>query len=506
MTQNRENKTRSRRKEKKPKKKKVRISSLKRENNRITVVLALICILFIGTIVYLSYFQIFKSEELKYHAANRRINYEQEKTLRGSIYDRNGELLAHSEFTGEDSQKRIYDKPYNYSHVIGYSHTAYGNAGLEESMNSELLGISAKQTNILERIGELKDKVINPNEKSYGHDLTITIDDSLQSEAYDKLEGYKGSIIIMDTETGEIYTMASNPGINVSNLDEEWEEIIQREDSPLINRATSGLYAPGSIFKIITATGILEDLDPEETYTSTGSITEDGYTLRDFDEIAYGPVALKDAFRQSVNTYFAYMGLELGETKLVELEKRYMLGEQIPFDINVEKSRIQTSNMSTADIMATSIGQGKTLVTPLNMVMMSAAIANEGNMLRPVLVKEIMDHEGEVLSTGSTKVISNVASPEIAEEINEMMVTVVNSRGGTGSGAAISNVTMAGKTGTAEVEGKESHAWFTGFAPAEDPKLAIVVMLENVGHTGGKVAAPIARDMMIDALNTIGYE
>lgn len=485
---------------------KIKISPLKKENNRITVILTFICLMFIGTILYLSYFQIFKSEELKYHSANRRMNYEQEKTLRGSIFDRNGEILAHSEFIDENTQKRIYDKPYNYSHVIGYSNKSYGNSGLEESMNTELLGISQKQNNIFERMGELKEKIINPNSQSYGYDLNITIDDSLQNKAYDKLEGYNGSIIIMDVKTGEIYAMASNPGINVSQLDENWDEIINRKDSPLINRATSGLYPPGSIYKIITATGILEDLDPDETYTSTGSITEDGYTLRDFDEIAYGPIDLKDAFRQSVNTYFAHMGLKMGESKLLDLEKRYLVGEKIPFDINAEKSRIQKGEMSKADLMATSIGQGKTLTTPLNMVMMSSAIANKGVMLRPILVKEIKDHKGRVINERKTEEISTVTSPEIAEKIKEMMVSVVNSRGGTGTGAAIRNVTMAGKTGTAEVEKKESHAWFTGFAPAENPRLAIVVMLENVGHTGGKVAAPIAGEMMIEALNTIEYE
>ncbi|MDO5707079.1 MAG: penicillin-binding transpeptidase domain-containing protein [Andreesenia angusta] len=490
-----------RRPKKRVKKVRTRISPAKRENNRITFLLGLICSLFVFTILYLSYFQIVKSDEVAKHSSNKRIYAEQEKTLRGSIFDRNGELLVHSEFDENGVQKRVYDKTYNYSHIVGYNYKSYGNSGLEESYNTELLNIKTQNSPLVDL-----QNIISDDEEKYGNDLIITIDDSLQNKAYKELGDNRGSIIVMDTETGEIYAMASNPSFNVSNLNEEWSSIVEREDSPLINRATTGLYPPGSIFKIVTATGILEDLDPEEQYTSTGSITTDGYTLRDFDEIAYGPVGLKDAFRQSVNTYFASRALDLGSERLQELARKYKLGENIPFDIPIEKSRFQFGNMSKADLMATSIGQGKTLATPINMVMMASAIANDGEMIKPILVKEIRDHKGRSIKTNETEIISTVTSPEIAEEIKDMMVTVVNSPGGTGRDAALENITMAGKTGTAEVEDKASHAWFTGFAPAEEPKIAVVVMLENVGHTGGKVAAPIAKHMVEEALDSLIYE
>ncbi len=498
MEQN--NKGESKKPLKRNKKRKAAISSRRRESNRITVILGIICALFVGIIIYLSYFQIIKSDEIAKHESNRRAYVEQEKTLRGTITDRNGETLVHSEFDNDGNQQRIYDKPYNYSHIIGYSYKSYGNSGLEDSYNSQLLNLRTQHS----ELDKFKD-IITDEEQRYGNNLQITIDDTLQSKAFEMLEGKRGSIILMNPKDGEIYAMASNPGFNVSNLTEEWANIVEREDSPLINRATAGLYPPGSIFKIITSTGILENLDPTERYTSTGSTKIDGYTLRDFNEIPYGDVDLKDAFRQSVNTYFAEKGLELGQDKIVELAQRYMVNKNIPFDIATNKSIFQTKKMTQADLGATSIGQGKTLVTPLNMVLMASSIANEGQMVKPVLVKQISDHEGNIIQENGTETISTVCSPEIAAEIKEMMISVVNQQGGTGSDAAIRNVTLAGKTGTAEVEGENSHAWFVGFAPAEAPRVAVVVMLENAGNTGGKAAGPIARDMVIDGLNRIGY-
>lgn len=488
-------------KNKKKRRKKSPVSVAKKESNRITVILGLICFLFVGTIVYLSYFQIVKSEEIASNPANRRIYAEEEKTLRGSITDRNGETLVHSEFDSEGNQERIYDKPYNYSHIIGYSYKSYGNTGLEETYNTQLLNIKTQRSPLTEF-----QSIISEDEEKYGNNLRITIDDSLQSKAFDALEGKKGSIVLMNPKSGEIYAMASNPAFNVSNLTEEWTNIVEAENSPLLNRATSGLYPPGSIFKIITSTGILENLDPTETYNSTGSITIDGYTLRDFDGFAYGDVDLKDSFRQSVNTYFADKGLELGQDKLKELASRYMLNKKIPFDLSTEKSRFQSTDMTKAEIVATSIGQGKTLVTPLHMALLASSIANDGKMVKPILVDQITDKDGKVIQENATEVISEVTTPEIAEEIKEMMVSVVNGPNGTGRDAAISNVTLAGKTGTAEVDMDSPHSWFIGFAPAESPRVAVVVMLENAGDEGGKISKPMARDMVVDALNTIGFE
>lgn len=470
--------------------------SNKKENNRITWVLAILCGLFVIPILYLSYFQIFRAEEIKDHHANRRIWAGEDQILRGSIADRNGEILAYSERGEEGSQARNYKYGDIYAHIIGYSYRAYGRYALEAEYNNELLDLREKNP-----ISELQE-LLQSGDAKYGNNLTLTVDHVLQQKAYSLLQGKKGSIALMNPSTGEVYAMASNPSFNPSTMDSEWEQIVESEDSPLLNRATMGLYAPGSIFKLITATGIMENLNPSETYNCTGSIVIDGYKLRDYNEKAHGSVDLETALEKSCNTYFAQRGLELGEDKLKELAKRYKLNSAIPFDLGVSDSRFAKGNMTEAEIGSTSIGQGKTLVTPLNMLLMVSAIANEGNMVKPMLVSEIRDHEGEIKKQNSTEIIAKVASPEIAEEIKGMMVKVVES--GTGTGAKIRNVQVAGKTGTAENETDYTHAWFTGFAPADNPKIAVVVMLEYAGTTGGAESAPIAGEILKEALNRLG--
>lgn len=470
--------------------------SNKKENNRITWVLGILCGLFIIPILYLSYFQIFRAEEIKDHHSNRRIWAGEDQILRGSISDRSGEVLAYSERGTEGGQTREYKYGETYSHIIGYSYRAYGRYGLENSYNNELLDLREKNP-----ISELQELLKSGDEK-YGNNLTLTVDHAIQQKAYNLLEGRRGSIVLMNPSTGEVYAMASNPSFNPSTMTEEWEQIVESEDSPLLNRATMGLYAPGSVFKLVTATGIMENLNPKETYNCTGSTTIDGYKLRDYNEKAHGTVDLEKALEESCNTYFAEKGLELGDKKLRDLAERYKLNSNIPFDLGVSVSRFEKGGMSEPDIGSTSIGQGKTLVTPLNIALMVSSIANDGNMVKPILVSEIRDHEGNLKKQNRTEVIANVSSPETARAIKNMMVKVVES--GTGTGAKIRNVEVAGKTGTAENETENSHAWFAGFAPAENPKVAVVVMLEYAGTTGGSASAPIARDMIIESLNRLG--
>jgi penicillin-binding protein A len=469
--------------------------SNRKENNRITWVLGILCGLFIIPILYLSYFQVFRAEEIKDHSSNRRIWAGEEQILRGTITDRNGEVLAYSERDESGNQDRIYNYDDIYGHIIGYSYRAYGRYGLESEYNTELLNLREKNP-----LNELQE-ILRSGDEKHGNDITLTIDHVLQEKAYELLEGKSGSIVLMSPETGEVYAMASNPSFNPSALAQEWNDIVEDENSPLLNRATMGLYAPGSIFKLITATGIIEELDPEETYNCTGSITIDGYTLRNYNSVAHGEINLETAIEKSCNTYFASKGLELGEDKLKELASRYMLNTKIPFDLNTTASRFTKENMTKSEIGATSIGQGKTLVTPLNMALMVSAIANNGEMVKPIIVDEVRDHEGILKNKAATEIISNVGSEELTNELEQMMVRVVQS--GTGTGARIRNIRVAGKTGTAENETENTHAWFSGFAPAENPKVAIVVMLEYAGTTGGSASAPIAREMITEALNRI---
>ncbi|KNF09515.1 penicillin-binding protein A [Gottschalkia purinilytica] len=465
------------------------------ESKRIISILVVLCTLFISLIVYLSYFEIFVASGIKDHYYNRRRWIGEDKILRGKITDRDGKILAYSEKEGETKQSRNYNYGSLYGHIIGYSYKEYGRSGLESKYNKELLNL--KDSNPIE---ELKN-ILASNKEKYGNDLVLTIKHELQKEAYDSLHGKKGSIVLMNPKTGEVYAMASNPTFNPSTMKQNWESIVESQDSPLLNRATMGLYAPGSIFKVITATGALENTDIKNKYNCEGSINLGGFVLNDYQKKGHGKLTIEQALTKSCNTSFAQIGLQLGQDRLKEVAEKYMLNKEIPFDLQVSKSTFSTKSMDKAELGLTSIGQGKTLVTPLNMAMVASAIANEGQMVKPILVKEVQSKDGEVIKENFTEVLSEVTSNTVAEEIKDMMVNVVKE--GTGKSAKIRNVEVAGKTGTAENQTGKSHAWFIGFAPADDPEVAVAVILENEGSTGGKSAAPIARNMIISALNNL---
>ena len=466
---------------------------MNKEVKRMARVLTVMCLLFVSLIVYLSHFQIFKAQDIKDNSFNKRLWIDEENILRGMILDRNGKTLAYSERT-EDSTIRHYNYGNLYSHIIGYSYREYGKSGLELTYNNELLNLKDSTT-----FKEIK-KIIDPDGE--GNNLKLTLDHELQEIANNSLQGKKGSIVAMNPKNGEIYAMVSQPDFNANELRKSWQDIMENPDSPFLNRATNGLYAPGSVFKVITAVAGLESPNVNKSYDCKGSITVEGYTLKDYGGKAHGKLGIEDALVKSCNSYFAQLGLGVGKEKLGNVSEKFMMNKDIPFDLPVKSSKFDYGEkIGKTDIVASSIGQGKTLVTPLNMAMVTSAIANEGNMVKPILVKEIRSPKGNLLEVKDTETISQVTDPLIANQVKNMMVEVV--RRGTGANANIENIKVAGKTGTAENPTGKTHSWFIGFAPADDPKVAVSVVLESDGTTGGSGAAPIARQIMIEALNRI---
>ena len=466
---------------------------MEKELKRIIFILIVICILFVSLIVYLSYFQVFKAEAVVNNSYNKRLWINEEKILRGSIIDRNGKILAYSEKTG-DTYKRLYNYGNLYSHLIGYSYREYGKVGLELEYNNILLNISESTP-----LNELKNIVI-PNTE--GNTLKLTIDHHVQEYSRNMLKGKKGAVVAMNPTTGEIYSMVSVPDFNPSTLKENWNDIMEDGDSPFLNRATSGLYTPGSVFKVITTIAALETQGLDLEYECKGSTKIDGYVLKDYGGKAHGKVNLEEALVRSCNSYFAEKGVEIGKDKIGEVADRFMINRAIPFDLPTAKSTFPyKGNIGKTDVAAASIGQGKVLVTPLNMAMIASGIANKGEIMKPILVKEAISPEGKIVRTNHPETLSKGMDIFAANEIKNMMVEVV--RRGTGTNASIKNVRVAGKTGTAENPSGKTHAWFIGFAPADDPKIAIAVVLEEDGTTGGKTAAPIARNIIIETLNSI---
>ncbi|MBB6216272.1 peptidoglycan glycosyltransferase [Anaerosolibacter carboniphilus] len=468
---------------------------MNQESKRIVKVLWVMGALFIALVVYLSYFEIFRATKIVTNNYNKRQWLNEEYVLRGQIVDRNGKTLAYSEKTDDNKQVRKYKYGSLYSHLIGYSDKEYGKSGLESSYNNELLNINASNP-----ILEITEKITGPKEK--GNNLILTIDHDLQNYASQLLGNKKGALIAMNPKSGEVYAMVSKPDFNTTTFKENWEELVEDDQSPLLNRATSGLYTPGSVFKIITAAGALQNHEINTEYQCEGSVNIEGYVLREYQEIAHGNVDLEKAMAESCNVAFSQIGLQLGEQKLQDTAEKFMFNRIIPFDLKTKSSIFPSKGIMTKpELGASAIGQGKVLITPLNMVLATSAIANDGVMMRPILVKEILSSEGKTLKVNYPQALTRASSSLIAREIRDMMIKVVDD--GTGKNAKIKNIKVAGKTGTAENDTGKAHAWFAGFAPADDPKVVVVVVLESYGSTGGKSAAPLARDMMIRTINRV---
>ncbi len=467
---------------------------MEKENKRAIMVLVGFCLLFIGLVVYLSYFQIFKADNIKISSYNKRLWMNEEKVTRGSIFDREGTILAYSEKT-EENNNRYYNYGSLYSHIVGYSYREYGKSGLELQYNNSLLDIKDSDLG-----NDIKDLVLP---SSVGNNLKLTVDHNLQKKSRELLEGYNGSIVTMNPKTGEIYSMVSLPDFDTTNLKENWQSIIENNSSVLINRATQGLYEPGSVFKIITTAALLNEEDIDSNYNCRGNIVIDGFEFNDYGNISHGEINLPTAFSKSCNTFFIDRTLKMGSEKLGQTAERFMINKKIDFDLPVESSRFNYSRLEKTKLSASAIGQGDIQVTPLNMAMIAATIANEGKMMKPMLVKEIISPSGRVIKETKPVELSSLEEEFNIEAISQMMKEVVSS--GTGTNASIRDLEVFGKTGTAENSSGLEHSWFVGYA-GRNPEIALAVILEESGLTGGQGAAPIARELIIYAYNNINFE
>ena len=448
-------------------------------NKKVIYVLIVMLVLFCGLVCYFSYFQIFISPSLANAGANPRTYVKEQTVKRGSFYDRNGECLAYSEMK-DGVQTRVY--PFNrlYSQLIGYSHPRFGRTLLENTQNAHLLGSS--EQNILDALLYSDD--------TDGDTVHLTVDNTLQQLAADLLGNRKGAIVAMEPSSGQILAMVSKPWFNPNNLADDWDKLT-KEDGMFVPRATNGLYPPGSVFKIITAAAAVENMMDNETFEDTGKFNVGGYDVVNYDNHVYGTLDIDTAFAKSSNTYFAYLADKLGKDKLQRTAESFGFNKEITLEIPVSKSTLLKSDSRT-NVASVGYGQGDTLTTPLHMAMVTSAIANDGVMMQPYLVSKITDKDGTILKENSSSTFMRSTSPVVAQRITEMMKACVTR--GTGTGAQLSGITVAAKTGTAEVGGdKGDHAWFVAFAPAENPKIALSIVMENAGTTGSACAGMAAR-------------
>lgn len=442
------------------------IKKEKQLKNRIRIIF-LINFIFLAFIVgNVVKFYIVDSSKIINNTLNPRVFINESNIKKGTIYNKNNLKLATSE-NGE----RVYlqgKENKAYFHTVGYI-TNEG-FGLESSHSLVL----QKTTNELKQILEKKE-----NEKIEGNNVHLTLDGNLQQLAYDELikTNKKGAVVIMETSTGKILALTSTPSIE--NKDIEYD--MDKEDKYL-NRATSGLYTPGSVFKVVSALTIMEHITDYEQYNHdcVGSITVDGNTVKCFNEIAHGKINLKEAIEQSCNTYFVAKGLEIGMGKLLDKSIELEFFKQMEFPIRVSRSSINLGEDidNNWNVIQTYIGQGKTLVTPLHTAMIYAGIANGGIIMNPYIIDYISDYEGNIVDENRNRLLNKNIKLEEAEQLNEMLKGVVKI--GTAKSLNKQSLKLAGKTGSAEVIDGKTNGWFAGYSPYDNPEISVVVLLEDV--------------------------
>lgn len=478
---------------KKPKKvqgNKSKNKKISSQNQCILNIIYMMLGLFALTIGYMVYFMVVKSDNFINNTYNNRHDVLTKRVIRGDILGSNGEILATT--TENDHGDQIRSYPYDdvFAHIVGrYSK---GRTGIEESENISLLRAEINSVeNFTNELMGIKNK---------GNSVVTTLDVNLQKIAHNALGSDKGSVVVIEPSTGRILAMVSKPGYNPNNIDSIWDTVSKDTGSSvLINRATQGKYPPGSTFKLLTALGyIRENPDYEEfIYDCKGKIDSGGGTIHCYNNNVHGKIDLKTAFAKSCNTTFAKMGLGLDLDKFYLLSEDFYFNKSIGSNIanNLSEYTLTKENGSKSEIMQTFIGQGHTLTTPLNNAMIMAAVANDGVMMRPYVVDYITNSREKEIKRTRLAEIGTPLSKKESVILKTYLEEVVQS--GTATSLRESKVKVGGKTGSAEQEGKPAHAWFTGFAPVNDPEIAIAVIVESKG-TGGAHAVPIAKKV-IDA-------
>lgn len=460
-----------------------------------------VLVLFTLLIINVNYIQVVRSEELRNDAGNTRVLAEEYDRERGSIVVDGTEVAMSIPTDDRLTYLRRYPEGPLYAPVTGYYSLIYGNAEMERAANEVLAGSDPRL--FVRRLADL----FTGRDPS-GGDVVLTLDPAAQETAMAALEGVTGAVVALDPGTGRVLALASTPTYDPNLLSSHdpaeirayWEELTGAEPTPLLNRAIEENYPPGSVFKVIVAAAALAsgEYTPDTVVPAPDVLTLPGTstTLENFGGSrcsSSGEQPLIDALTISCNTAFAQLGIDLGEEQIREMAEAFgMTGEAFDIPLLVAPSSVGEIE-SEAALGQSSIGQRDVRMTPLQAAMVAAAVANDGTLMSPYLVDQVRAPDLSVIDQTDPEVLSEPVSPEVAEQLTEMMVSVVED--GSGRRAQIPGIEVAGKTGTAENAGPD-HNWFIGFAPAEDPQIAVAVFVANGGGTGGDVSAPIAREVM----------
>ncbi len=483
--------------------------------NNIKRVYWLFILLFAALAIYLAKFVFIDSFDIISNSYNPRLKSISKNIVRGEILDNDGNILAANIKNDDGTETREYPYKNVFSHLVGYS--KFGGSGLESKYNFELQELNFE---IIQRINNIifqKPMIANS--------LVLTVDTDLQSIISEKMNKQKGGAVVIEPSTGKVLAMYSYPDFDPNNIEKNWDKLRNdKENSPLLNRVTQGLYPPGSIFKVVTAAADYEyvektlkdekssiDGENEEQKTDTENSSALVYKQLDemhydclgeakfgsdiihcFDSNVHGDINITKALTVSCNTFFSNLGIKLGGESLRKESENLFFNKEYPFVLEHSKSSVTLDgNSNEFDIAQTAIGQGETLVTPLHMAMITSAIANGGIMMQPYLVDHQISDSGKIIKKRMPKKLRQVFSLEESEYIKNMMVSVV--KNGTGTPVKMKSIEIAGKTGTAQNTGAD-HGWFIAFAPADNPKIALAILNQNSGNT--KKAMQLAKEII----------
>jgi peptidoglycan glycosyltransferase len=421
---------------------------------------------------------------------NNSYNSRQETLLsrnyRGTILADDGSVLAESTVDEEQNEHRTYPYGKLFAHAVGFS--TYGRMGIEDIANYWLINTHISlDKKVANDVAEVK----NPGDTVY-----TSLNIPIQQAADDYLRMYNGAVIVSEVKTGRILAMLSHPDFDPNEVADVWETLDESEDAELLNRVTQGLYPPGSTFKIFTSLAYYRQFPDgwkKYSYNCNGSYSKGGESIHCYHGTNHGSVNFKSSFAKSCNSSFANIGMSLDWEDFGTQLSGLLFDTELPVDFLQVSSRTQAgANLSDYDKMQTSIGQGTTLITPMHLHLVTCAIANQGVLVKPRVLDKVESIEGRAVKTFQSQNYGRLLTEEESAFLTEMMTAVVTD--GTAKKLQSDLYTAAGKTGSAEygnVKG-ESHAWFTGFAPAEDPQIAVTVIIEGAG-SGGDYAVPLAR-------------
>lgn len=461
------------------------------KNREFVIITYMFVGLFILMMGYFAYYQICKSEDFINSPYNTRQDTFGEHVVRGSIYSADGQTLAET-LVGEDgSETRYYPYGNMFAHVVGYD--SNGKYGIESFANFNLL---RSHSFFLEQvINGIQDK------KNQGDHVVTTLDYRVQEAAYNALGSNRGAVIAMDPATGKVLAWVSKPDFNPNSVAADWNSIISNtdgENSVLVNRVTQGMYPPGSIFKILTTLEYIRENPDYNSYAyeCTGLIARENTEIHCYNNAVHGGEDLKTSFAKSCNTSYANIGLSLNKNSFAKLCDDLLFDTNLPTTYPSKKSSfVLDKNTDDGMTMQTAIGQGETLVTPMHMVLLTSAIANNGVLMEPYVIDHTENHKEILVKEYKPSTYGTLLSTEEAAIMQEFMSYVVSD--GTGSKLSGQSYQAAGKTGSAEYSNTkgESHAWFTGYAKTEEKgTIALTVIVEG-GGAGSSTAVPIAKQV-----------